>query len=113
MSSERHPESSTEKLVCDLNALPPEERASHEELGRHLFERRVREVAEVDAGFAFRFEADDITDLAHWVSRERLCCPFLRLMLESVPRGGPVWLTLSGGDAVQAFLRDRIAGSSA
>jgi len=70
-------------------------------LGGRILERR-----ELSDGYAFRFaaEAGAIAELAEWIGLERMCCPFLRFSVEVEPNGGPVWLKLTGGAQVKAFV---------
>ena len=57
------------------------------------------------ATLAFRFPAEEYEAVAHFVARERLCCPFLRFVLEVAPERGPLWLRLTGAEGVTAFMR--------
>ena len=63
-------------------------------------------------GYEFRL-ADSpllLSQLAEFVSLEKLCCPFLNFAIEVEAEGGPVWLCLTGRDGVKAFIREEISG---
>lgn len=100
---------STPPVACDRSALSPEERERHATLSR-LLSQATREVQELPDGYAFRYETDDDTwtRAAEYVDLERRCCPFFHLALEREPDSGPVWLRLTGGDGVKAFLAAQI-----
>lgn len=68
---------------------------------------RVREVRDLDDGYALRFDAEGamLSDLATLIDLERQCCPFLRFELKVLPASGPVWLELSGPEGTRGFLR--------
>lgn len=36
---------------------------------------------------------------------ERLCCPFLRFLVEVEPNSGPLWMRLTGREGAKEFLR--------
>ena len=55
---------SHEALACIMGAIPEAERAAHVALVSDLFGRRVQERQDVSDGYAFRFEADALVDLA-------------------------------------------------
>jgi len=68
---------------------------------------RVREVRDLDSGYALRFDPEGavLADLATLIDLERQCCPFLRFELQVLPASGPVWLELSGPEGTRDFLR--------
>jgi hypothetical protein len=68
---------------------------------------RVREVRDLDNGYALRFDPEGavLADLATLIDLERQCCPFLRFELQVLPASGPVWLELSGPEGTRDFLR--------
>lgn len=98
-------------VACDPTAIEPEERRAHDALAERLFLQRVREREDLAAGYAFRFDPEDLADLGRWVERERLCCPFFDFTIRVPSGGGSVWLSLTGSDAVKAFLDARIGES--
>lgn len=91
-------------FACNALALSPEQRARH---GRLV--RRMREEAQVEEwpdGYAFVFapDASRAVELAEFMTLERLCCPFLHLVLEFRPNGGELRLRLMGTPGVKPFL---------
>lgn len=98
-------------LACDMTAIPADQRPMHLATSRELFSR-IEEFREPPDGYQFRLAdgPDLLTKLGEFVSRERLCCPFLRFAVEVEAEGGPVWLRLSGRAGVKAFVREEIAG---
>lgn len=92
-------------IACDLNAIPPENRAEHVVTAQQLF-ALSQEVWELANGIAFRLPNDSETLLqaARFISHERECCPFFTFTLEVQPKGGPLWLRLAGGEGVKEFL---------
>jgi hypothetical protein len=95
----------TGSFACDMTAIPAEEREAHQALIRRLMSEAVTEFRELPDGFAFRFPAEEYEAVAHFVARERLCCPFLRFVLEVAPERGPLWLRLTGAEGVTAVMR--------
>lgn len=65
---------------------------------------------ELPDGYAFRLPNDAtlLLKTAAFIMRERLCCPFFGFGVEVEPEGGPLWLRLTGGDAIKAFIRAEI-----
>jgi hypothetical protein len=64
-------------------------------------------IEELADGYALRFGMDSSLCLvvAEFITLERLCCPFLDLMLEVAREGGPMQLKLTGSEGVKQFLR--------
>jgi hypothetical protein len=44
-------------------------------------------------------------NLAEDLTLERLCCPFLRLEMDVLPKLGPVWLRMTGREGTKELLR--------
>jgi hypothetical protein len=88
-----------------MTALPADEREAHHALIRQLMTELVGEIRELPDGLAFRFPSGEYEVVCRFVSRERLCCPFLTFSLEVSPERGPLWLRLTGPAGVKAFLR--------
>jgi hypothetical protein len=91
-------------LVCILDAIPEAERPEHAALVARLFGERVLEKADLPNGYAFRFPADALDELAQFVSRERRCCPFLAFEIVVTPAESPVSLRLTGPEGTREFL---------
>lgn len=92
-------------FACDMLAIPPDQRAAHHSLVRRLISEALEEISEEWDGFALRFAADEYDNVVEFVSRERLCCPFLRFTLEVTPTRGPLRLRLTGPDGVKPFIQ--------
>ena len=85
-------------LACDLSALTDEQWERHRELYGRL-RADVKEVRELENGYAFRHSPDRavLLTIAEFVANERLCCPFFEFGLTVERDGGPVWLRMTGG----------------
>jgi len=90
-------------FACDLTAIAPAERPAHHELSREL----VAEAAITESldGFTFDLPARAFDRLARFVTRERLCCPFLDFRIEVLADQDSIRLTLSGPEGAKAFIR--------
>lgn len=94
-----------------MSAIPPDQRPVHQTTSKDLFSR-IEEFRELADGYEFRFASgpDLIVKLAEFISLEKLCCPFLKFVIEVEHEGGPVWLRLTGREGVKAFIREEISG---
>jgi len=65
------------------------------------------ETTELADGYAFKLQpaAVAITEVAEWITYERLCCPFFSFEVELQPENRELWLRLRGGEKVKEFLR--------
>jgi len=95
----------TVPFACDMLAIPAGERTAHHQLTRRLMSEVVEEINQNPDGFALRFPAEEYEAVAQFVSRERLCCPFLHFALEVAAARGPLWLHLSGPEGVKPFIQ--------
>jgi len=93
-------------LVCNPGALSPLQREQLESSARRLLEQ-VQETRQLVNGLGFRFPSQPalLVEIAEFIGRESLCCPFLDFTLEVRPAGGPVWLQLTGADGTKQFLQ--------
>jgi hypothetical protein len=91
-------------LACNRKALTHDAWQRHDDLTRTLFSA-VAERRELDDGYAFRLDSSKVSvaGLGEWIANEHRCCPFLRFRMDVNETGG-VWLTLSGGHGVKAFI---------
>ena len=98
-------------LACDMTAIVPEQRPKHLANSRELFSR-IEEFRELPNGYEFRLTdgPDLIANVAQFVSLEKLCCPFLKFVIDVEADGGPIWLRLTGREGVKAFIREEING---
>ena len=98
-------------LACVMDAIPETERAAHVALAIRLFRQLVLERRDVPSGGAFRFPAIAFDDVARFVSRERLCCPFLAFEIRLAP-SEDVWLQMVGPDGTREFLAAELPGAA-
>jgi hypothetical protein len=89
-------------FICDLTAIDAEQRERHRVAAQHIHSA-VQEVREISDGYAFRLPVEPSTVLlaAEFLTLERLCCPFLTLVLEVECERGPLWLKLTGREEVK------------
>lgn len=100
-----------EPIACDIRAIRAGERNRHLDLAAQ-WQDAVDEVMELPNGYAFRFapDIDILMDLAEFVSRERVCCPFFHFEIAVEANRGPVWLRLLGSEKVKAFIQVSVLG---
>ena len=93
-------------IACVMAALGEEQRRRRKELEGRLG-ASVEEVRELADGYALRLPAESrmVTDVAEFVTYERLCCPFLDFEINVEREGGPLWLRLKGREGVKEFVR--------
>lgn len=93
------------EFYCDLTAIPPEVREQHIKLAENLLSRRSL-VRELPDGFALQFagDAETLLQIVQFITLERLCCPFFRLMLEAEPQHGATWLHITGEEGIKPFI---------
>lgn len=99
-------------IACDLTAIPADEREAHIARAARLVFQTYEEQQELADGIAWRFSADQYEEVAAYVANERRCCPFFTFTLEVHPAGGPVWLRLTGDEAVNAYLQSELASNA-
>jgi hypothetical protein len=100
----------THPLACDMTVFTPADREKHVQFTRDLL-AAVQGIHEVETGFEFMFPngAGLITKLAEFISKERLCCPFLEFTLRIGPNEQPISLTLTGLEGTKVFLREEFS----
>ena len=93
-------------IACVMAALDEEQRRRRKELEERLG-AAVEEVRELADGYALRLPSESrmVTDVAEFVTYERLCCPFLDFEIDVEREGGPLWLRLKGRAGVKEFVR--------
>ena len=94
--------------TCRIDVFDGDERARYQAL-RAAMRAAAQETRELSDGYAVRFRPDPgaFRDVAEWITMERRCCSFLTLALEWSE--DQVWLRLTGGEGVKAFLADGFA----
>ena len=86
-------------LACNLHAHTPEQRVRHRELLTGILAKKL-EAHEQPNGYSIVLSAEtiSISELAEYISLERLCCPGLRLSLICEANYGPLVLEIFGAD---------------
>ena len=94
-------------LTCNINGIPPHERARYGQLVQAL-RHAVQERRELPDGYAFQINTKQIdTDqLVQWIELERRCCPFFGFKVNWDQQTGIVWLHLTGPEGVKDFILD-------
>jgi hypothetical protein len=92
-------------IACDMQAIAADQRVAHQQVAEHLF-AAVQEVRELPDGYALRLPEDSVTftNAVSFLVNERLCCPFFHFTLDLTPEQGPIWLHITGGAGVKAFV---------
>jgi hypothetical protein len=86
-------------LACNLGARTPEQRLRHRELLTGILSKKPEAHGQPnDYSITLPAETSLITELAEYISLERLCCPGLRLSLTCEANNGPLVLEISGVD---------------
>jgi hypothetical protein len=97
-------------FACVMSAISPDKRTGHLSNARELFQK-VSEIKALDHGYAFKFEVEDslMLKIGAFIELEKLCCPFLRFLVEVEPEGGPVWLQLTGRSGAKPFIQAELS----
>ncbi len=92
-------------IACDPNAIPAELREGWMAIGKQVY-AAVLEAQALSNGYRFRLPTESVMllQIAEYISNERLCCPFLDFGIEVTPDRGPIWLSLTGGEGVKAYI---------
>ena len=101
-------ESAPDAIVCDLSAIPADQRDGHFALARTLLFADERAVREVEGGLAFELPPERLVDVARFLENERRCCRHLGFALEIPPRNGSLTFRVTGPGAreeLRALLR--------
>ena len=81
-------------ILCDLSAIPADQRESHIALGKSLLANDV--VAEHDEDVRLTIGAGRLGDVVRFIENERLCCGHLSFALEVPARGADLAFRISG-----------------
>jgi hypothetical protein len=101
----------SDHFACDMTALSPEQRTTHQERIGQLFGRLLQERRELDDGYAYCFDGEHYGLLAAFIADERLCCPFFGFRLDVASKSGPLWLHLTAQGDVKPFLREELGSA--
>jgi len=90
-------------FACNMTAFTPAERKEHTAI-EQVF-GAVEEIREISDGYSFRVanETAMLLQLADFIAKERLCCPFFGFSLQLEPEGGALWLSLTGREGVKTL----------
>lgn len=93
-------------IVCDPSSITADERERWVSILIPQLYGAVKEIKALPDGYALRLPVNrDILLLAaEELDIDRRCCPFVRYTLEIEPAGGPLWLTMTGGQGIKEFL---------
>lgn len=96
-------------IACNLFGMSEQQRQRHQDLRKQIFESGPQ-VRELSNGFAIGLPSTtaNILAAAEFVTLERLCCPFFRFELAVGGDAEPLWLRLTGGKDVKAFLKSEL-----
>ena len=99
-------------LACNMDMFTPAQREAHIRTTTELI-HAVQHVQGVENGYELRFanETELITQIAEFISNERLCCPFLDFTLNVASDKEPLSFTLTGPSGTQEFLRAEFGGA--
>lgn len=92
-------------LCCDLSALDVAQRK-----GRFLLDQLLQvgtvDIAELPDGYAFHMDSVSIIaqHLEEFAVLERLCCPFLTIVVRAGTSGARPVLEIGGGEGVKEFI---------
>jgi hypothetical protein len=96
-------------IACDLSSLDADQGRRRREL-QELLRKDVREVRELEDGYAFRHppKTSVLLELAEFVALERQCCPFFDFVVEIGRNGGPVWFRITGDKEAKRVLQAQL-----
>jgi hypothetical protein len=105
MDGEAALERSEIPLACNWSALTAVQQERQQVLHRHL-RADVKEVVELEDGYAFRHspDRDVLLAMAEFVANERLCCPFFEFGITIERVGGPVWFRMTGAGEAKRII---------
>jgi hypothetical protein len=76
---------SSEELVCDLSAIPPNDRLRYHDLRAQLRAAYISSKS-INKGYALRLNEERMSmeNVSEWITLEDLCCPWLSLKAERI-----------------------------
>lgn len=99
----------TSTFFCDLEALTPQQRERHRELGQEL-RPLVAKFGELADGYAAEFRSSHAIEssIEEFLKLEKLCCPFLDLKMENPNSDDAAQLyvvSITGPGEIKPFIR--------
>ena len=93
-------------VACQLNGIAAQDQPRYRELVDQL-RGAIQRRTELPDGFLYVLDGArmTLTDLGHWVSLERCCCPFLEFTLRASGESTVVQLQLTGPEGVKGVLQ--------
>ena len=91
-------------VACVPGAIPAAEREMHFALGRRLFTALALERAPLNNGYEFRFAVDALAPVTQFIANERLCCPFMRFVVELEAGADTIVLRMTGPSGTRETL---------
>jgi hypothetical protein len=96
----------TAPFACNMNALSPEQRVRHRQLGNQLRSTLIT-FRELPDGYEFEFPLDLHDALTELTPLERACCPLFTISIR-VEQSRLFW-RLAGREGVKPFIRMEFA----
>jgi hypothetical protein len=94
----------TAPLVCDMNVFTPVEGENHIQNTQQLYQT-AQGIREAENAYEFLFpSATELAKPTEFISKEKMCCPFLEFTLRIEPNEKPISLLLTGPEGAQEFL---------
>ncbi|HKV75299.1 MAG TPA: hypothetical protein VJN95_12340 [Gemmatimonadales bacterium] len=90
-------------FACDMTAIAAADRPLHHQLTRELVAEAT--IQPIEGGYQFELPVEAFDRVARFVSKERLCCPFLDFRIELSADREVVRLTLTGPSGASDFIR--------
>ena len=81
-------------IVCDMSAIPADQRESHIALARSLLVNNA--VAESEDEMRFALAPEQLSDVVRFIDNERRCCRHLAFILEVPARDANLLLQVTG-----------------
>jgi hypothetical protein len=97
-------------VACEVAAVPEDERVRWLEVGRQFYST-VEEVLELPDGYALKLGPHALDVVGEYLSRDRLCCRFVRWELIVEQANGPIWLKMRGPRGTKAFMVEALERS--
>ena len=86
-------------IMCDLTAIPADQRPAHLAFVRTLVSGSLGAVRQTADGLHFELPPDRLVEAARFVDNERRCCRHFTFAIEIPPREAPLTLRVTGPGA--------------